>query len=254
MDTIMSEANKSASTSKLVKDNEHLEATRREFIEWVDHILDRKKWTGTDLANASGLAPSTVLRILNSKTHQFNISFMTIRKISEGSGFPIPRSLMEAHDVKMVGDVPEQTPKPRPAATRAAPVVRTAQDFSNTPTVPVRYVSSLPSALVARVHQELREPCPPQMAGDDTAFAFRMPDDSLAPLVRGGMMMFATKRRDPASGDILLVTDADGRSKVRLVDSVDEDGIHTKNDGKSDLIKFDDIKDFGVVEGIWRRS
>ena len=122
------------------------------------------------------------------------------------------------------------------------------------PNLPVRYVSSLPSALVARVQQDVREACPPQMIGDETAFAFRMPDDSLAPLVRGGMMMFATKRRDPASGDILLVIDGDGRAKVRLVSSVDEDGIHTRFDEKSDTILFDDIKDFGIVEGIWRRS
>lgn len=254
MEMTMSEANKPTTASKLAKDGEHLEATRKEFIDWVDHILERKKWTATDLANASGLAPSTVLRILNSKTHQFNISFMTIRKISEGSGYPIPKSLMEAHDVRMVGDVPEAAPKPRPNQPRAAATTRPLAEMSNTPSVPVRYVSSLPSALVQRVHQELREPCPPQMAGDDTAFAFRMPDDSLAPLVRGGMMMFATKRRDPASGDILLVIDADGRAKVRLVESVDETGIHTRIDERSETIAFDAIKDFGVVEGIWRRS
>lgn len=253
MDTTMSDSSKPASASKLVKNNEHLQATRKEFIDWVDHILDRKKWTGTDLANASGLAPSTVLRILNSKDHQFSISFMTIRKISEGSGYPIPKSLMEAHDVKMVKDVPEATPKTRPAQ-RSGVSTYSTQETAITYTVPVRYVSSLPSALVQRVHQEVREPCPPQMSGDDTAFAFRMPDDSLAPLVRGGMMMFATKRRDPSSGDILLVIDGDDRAKVRMVASVDEDGIHTQFDEKSDIIAFDDIKDFGIVEGIWRRS
>jgi transcriptional regulator with XRE-family HTH domain len=251
MDIAMTDANKPTSASKLVKGSEHLETTRKEFIDWVDHILKQKKWTPTDLANASNLAPSTVLRIMNSKTHQFNISFMTIRKISEGSGYPIPKSLMEAHDVKVTDGTPEPAPKPRPAQHRAASI---PQDVVAINTVPVKYVSSLPSALVARVQQELREPAPPQMAGDDTAFAFRMPDDSLAPLVRGGMMMFATRRRDPASGDILLVIDGDDRAKVRLVASVDEDGIHTALDGKSDLIKFDDIKDFGVVEGIWRRS
>jgi transcriptional regulator with XRE-family HTH domain len=253
MDAIMPDANK-PSASKLIKESEHLEATRKEFIDWVDYILERKKWTATDLANASNLAPSTVLRILNSKTHQFNISFMTIRKISEGSGYPIPKSLMEAHDVKMVDGAPESAPKPRPASSRTSGAAHPAPESSTMATVPVRYVTSLPSTLAPRVQQELREPCPPQMTGDDTAFAFRMPDDSLSPLVRGGMMMFATKRRDPASGDILLVIDGDNRAKVRLVASVDEDGIHTRVDDKVDLIKFDEIKDFGIVEGIWRRS
>jgi len=256
MDAIaMTDHQKPRSASKLVRTDADLERTRREFIEWVDHILTQKKMTATDLAHASNLAPSTLLRILNSKTHPFNISFMTIRKIAEGSGYPIPKVLMDAHDVKAEGGG-DQSPKPRPAIIKASSNVKNQAPSSDTPMIPVRYVSSLPSSLVPTVREEAQEVCPPNMIGDETAFAFRMPDNALEPAIRGGSLMYATKRRDPVSGDILLVIDEAGRARVRMVTDVDSAGIHVERiypERKAETITFDDVKEFGVVEGIWRR-
>lgn len=248
----MTDTNKPRSSSKLVRTDAQLEATRREFIDWVDHIINQKKMTATDLAHASNLAPSTLLRILNSKTHPFNISFMTIRKVSEGSGYPIPKALMEAHDVKSVESA-DPSPKVRPSLAKGQPV---KSPHSDGKMIPLRHVSSLPASLAPKVTDEVQEHCPPYMMGDETAFAFRMPDDSLAPIVRGGMLMFATKRRDPSSGDILLVIDDTGRARVRMVTDVDSDGIHIERlhpERKSEVIPFEGISDFGVVDGIWRR-
>ncbi|TXM69636.1 helix-turn-helix transcriptional regulator [Methylobacterium sp. WL120] len=253
MDDVMTDQENGTSSSKLVRSQEQLTQTRAEFIQWIDHILTRKKWTGTDLANHSGMAPSTILRIMNSKDHSFNISFKTIRKVSEGSGFPIPRSLMEAHDVKHVDGVPDLTPKVRhtPARQTAPPQGQQAGR-----TIRVKYVSALPSSLVQSPREDMYEACPPQMMNDETAFAFRMPDDALAPLIRGGMMMFATKRRDPSAGEIVLIVDNAGRAKVRLVTDVNESGIGVRKlcDEDVETIPFDDVKEFGVVDGIWRRS
>ncbi|AWB20630.1 hypothetical protein DA075_06585 [Methylobacterium currus] len=254
MDAIaMTDNHKPRSSSKLVRTDAELERTRREFIDWVDHIITQKNMTATDLAHASNLAPSTLLRILNSKTHPFNISFMTIRKVSEGSGYPIPKALIEAHDVKNV-EPGEPAAKPRPTLTRGGTVKQAS--VGEVRTIPLRHVSSLPSSLAPTVREEVQEACPPYMLGDETAFAFRMPDDSLAPVIRGGSMMFATKRRDPTSGDILLVIDESGRALVRLVTDVDSAGIHVERlspERKAETVSFDDVKDFGVVEGIWRR-
>ncbi|WP_298962426.1 hypothetical protein [uncultured Methylobacterium sp.] len=240
------------SSSKLVRTDEDLERTRREFIDWVDHILQQRNMSATDLAHASNLAPSTLLRILNSRTHPFNISFMTMRKVSEGSGYPIPKSLMEAHDVK-TSEAADPTPKPRPQVVKAAAPKMSAPEGR---TIPLRHVSSLPSSLAPTVREDVQEACPPYMVGDETAFAFRMPDDSLAPVVRGGMLMFATKRRDPAAGDIILVIDGTGRAKVRLVTDVDSDGFQVERlhpERKQETIAFEGLQDFGVVDGIWRR-
>lgn len=232
---------------------------RAAFVEWVQHILDQKSWTPTDLANHSELAPSTLLRIMNSKTHPFNISFMTIRKVADGSGYPIPRALMEASGVSE-SHMPreELAVKPRQdgkAVSRglAAPVA--VGEAPTARSIPLRHVSNLPRTLAPHV-PDGQEPCPPQLANDETAFAFLMPDDSLLPAARSGMRMYATKRRDPAQGDIVLLMDKEGRSRVRFVEAVDEDGFHLERlhpERKGEVLAFEDVEDFGVVEGLWRR-
>jgi hypothetical protein len=50
--------------------------------------------------------------------------------------------------------------------------------------------------------------------------------------------------------------DKEGRSRVRFVEAVDEDGFHLERlnpEKKGEVLGFDDVEDFGVVEGLWRR-
>jgi SOS-response transcriptional repressor LexA len=227
---------------------------RTAFVEWVQHILDQKNWTPTDLANHSDLAPSTLLRIMNSKTHPFNISFMTIRKVADGSGYPIPRSLMEASGVSEHSLPREELAvKPR---TGGKQVELVSNHQAPQRSLTIRHVSMMPTSLVGNVPSVGEEPCPPQLMGDNTAFAVRMPNDSLSPIVKKNMMLFCTKTSDPEAGDILVVWDKEGAARVRLVESVDEDGIHLEQlnpERKNDVIAFNDIGDFGVVVGVWRR-
>ncbi|KOX53850.1 hypothetical protein ADL19_14850 [Streptomyces purpurogeneiscleroticus] len=237
------------------RSTEELERIRGAFVEWVQHILDQKGWNPTDLANKSDLAPSTLLRIMNSKTHPFNISFMTIRKVADGSGYPVPRSLMEASGVSE-NALPREELAVKPRNSTAS--AKGAPEPSNGPVVhmiPLRHISALPRSLAPKV-PDGHEPCPPQMSGDETAFAFLMPDDSLSPAVRSSMRLFATKRRDPAQGDIVLLVDKEGRARVRFVEAVDEDGFHLERlhpEKKGEVLAFSDVEDFGVVEGVWRR-
>jgi transcriptional regulator with XRE-family HTH domain len=239
------------------RSSEELERIRAAFIDWVQHILDQKGWNPTDLANKSELAPSTLLRIMNSKTHPFNISFMTIRKVADGSGYPVPRALMEAAGVSEHSLPREELPvKPRGGEARVSSS-SPARGAVEPPvhSIPLRHISALPRTLSPKV-PDGQEVCPRQMDGDETAFAFLMPDDSLQPAVRSGMKLFATKRRDPAQGDIVLLVDKDGRARVRFVDTVDEDGFHLERlhpEKKGEVLAFTDVEDFGVVEGVWRR-
>ena len=186
-------------------------------IEWIEHILDRKKWTGTDLARKSSLAPSTILRLMNDPDHQFVPSLKTLQKIADGSGYPIPRKVMDVLGATKIeaSDGPEEEHEPR--RTRAARV----------PTVELRHVSSLPAALQAAANpkRDGYAPAPPQLEGDETAFAFYMPDDTFDPWMKSGTMCYATKRRDPVKGDTIMITDKNGKTKVRSLFGMDEGGL-----------------------------
>ena len=80
----------------MTADNTAPNATRAAVIDWIEHILKRKNWTGTDLARKSELAPSTILRLMNDPHHNFVPSLKTLRKIAEGSGYAIPSEIVSA--------------------------------------------------------------------------------------------------------------------------------------------------------------
>jgi transcriptional regulator with XRE-family HTH domain len=207
-------------------------------IEWIDHILERKKWNGTDLARQSGLAPSTILRLLNNPSHPFVPTVSTLQKIADGSGYPIPKKVMLALGASENVDIGGDAAEPRRKARQL--------------TVELRHVSSLPAALQSAVSQRRDSyiPAPPQLDGDETAFAFHMPDNTFDPWFKSGSLMFATKRRDPVAGDTVLVTDKNGKSRVRLLMDMTEAGLKlskTVPAAEDEVLGFDDIQDIAVV-------
>ncbi|MGX9944960.1 helix-turn-helix domain-containing protein [Bradyrhizobium denitrificans] len=211
-------------------------------IEWIDHILDRKKWNGTDLARHSELAPSTILRLLNNPKHPFVPTVATLQKIANGSGYPIPKKVMAALGADQAdsgsGDVEENIRQVN---------VRTRQ-----PTVELRHISSLPASLQSTVSakRDAYIPAPPQLEGDETAFAFHMPDNTFDPWFKSGSLMFATKRRDPVAGDTVVLTDKNGRSRVRLLMDITEAGLKlakTHPATEDEVVTFDDIQDLAIV-------
>jgi transcriptional regulator with XRE-family HTH domain len=218
-----------------------MKAPKKAVIEWIDHILDRKKWDGTKLARESKLAPSTILRLLNDPDHPFVPSLKTLQKIAVGSGYPIPRKVTDALGAPKM-EPPEHTEEemePRRGRARVS-------------TVELRHVSSLPASLQAAAHskREAYVGAPPQLEGDETAFAFYMPDDSYDPWFKSGSLFFATKRRDPVAGDTVMIIDKNDRTRVRSLLGIDESGLrlsktHPVKDDET--MGFDEIKEIAVV-------
>lgn len=223
-------------------------------IEWIDHILDRKKWTGTDLARHSDIAPSTILRLLNNPKHRFVPTVSTLQKIADGSGYPIPKKVMAALGAageSVAGAEEEPMPENiRRINVRSAP---------RQPTVELRHVSSLPAALqsAANPRREGYVPAPPQLEGDETAFAFHMPDNSFGMWLKSGSLMYASKRRDPVPGDVIVITDKNEKTRVRLLLDITEKGLKlskTMPEKEDEAMEFDEIREIAIVTIIVRGS
>jgi transcriptional regulator with XRE-family HTH domain len=232
------------------------EALKDQTIEWIQHILNRKNWTGTDLARQSELAPSTILRLMNDPRHTSLPSFATIKKIANGSGYPVPRVLLESFGARVEAgpdssahDVPEPPPGLRQLKrmSTAGGAVTATRERS----VKVRSVSTLPEALQAPDSSEVTVPCPPQLDHDDTAFAFYLHESTFDPIFRSGTLMYATKRRSPMPGDLVLVTRQDGRNHVRIVSKIkDDEGLVLASDHLlkvEEVVSYKDIKELAVV-------
>lgn len=226
-------------------------------LEWIDHILKAKKWNGTELARKSNLAPSTVLRMINDPNHRFVPSFRTLKKIADGSGYPIPQHLVEDLTSPVGREAyAEELRPPKEYGVGALSATRktVTVDPRDENDIPVLYVSALPTGLQAKPFKDQFAPFLPQFKGDDTAFAFYMPDDSMTPVVSAGMLCYGTKRRDPKADDLLLVTTKDGRTIVRTFTGMDSNGLKLAGMEQKDdrLVEFDDIKEIGIVAVIVR--
>ncbi|WP_354125564.1 hypothetical protein [Bradyrhizobium sp. LB8.2] len=93
-------------------------------------------------------------------------------------------------------------------------------------------------------------PAPFQLEDDETAFAFRNPDESLGPWFRPRALMFATKARDPSGGDLVMLTGKDGRTRVRLLMGMDEKSLSLSRSmpaKEDEKMAFDEIGDIAVI-------
>jgi transcriptional regulator with XRE-family HTH domain len=225
-------------------------ATRTTIVEWIEHILERKKWTGTDLARNAKMAPSTILRLMNDPKHTFIPTLATLQKIADTSGYPIPRKVTE------VLGAPKM--EPHPASGAGEDLMKTGSRrqrgvniLDQTSNIPLQVISTLPSKLhsATKPNGDLTVLNIPQLVGDDTAFAFHMPDNSLEPYVKASALMYASKRRDPQVNDIVLLVDKEGRSRVRLLKEIDERGItlFTPAKDREETVEFDNIDTVAYV-------
>jgi transcriptional regulator with XRE-family HTH domain len=224
-------------------------------LDWFQHIMDRKDWTGTDLARNSKLAPSTILRMLNDPNHQFRPSLKTLQKVAEGSGYPIPRKIMNALGAHRfeAPDAAEEASGERlrvEVGQALTHVLPKRGETRRRKMLKLKQVWSLPSAIHPVVKDDVLIECPFPLESDETAFAFYMPDSGLDPWLPPGTMMFGKKSRDPEEGDMVLVTDKSGRSKVRLLVAMNEKGMNlTKCNPPQgeEKIAFDDLAEVSVV-------
>lgn len=205
--------------------------SKEAVVEWIKIILRKRDWTATDLARRSGLAPSTLLRALNDPEYRFAFSPRTLQKIADGAGEPVPFNLRG---------------KPSAPATLAgSPILHYRM-------LEVKGVSALPAKVQSTT--KLGRPemivAPAQLENDETAFAFRNPDESLGAWFKPRCLMFATKARDPIGGDLVMLTGKDSRTRVRLLLAIDETGLSlskTMPAKEDEKIGFDDIGDIAVI-------
>ena len=201
--------------------------TNDALVDWIRSIMSKRGWTASELARRSKLAPSTLLRALNNDNHPFVFSLATLEKISGGAAEPMPRELADSV---------------RKRSAAGSPHVR----------IEIRNVSAFPAALQTSPKSAKPElvAVPAQLQDDETAFAFRNPDDSLGSWFRPRSLMFATKARDPIAGDLVMLTGKDGRTRVRLLLGIDEAGLglsKTMPAKEDEKIPFDDIGDVAVI-------
>jgi transcriptional regulator with XRE-family HTH domain len=204
-------------------------------IEWIREILGRRNWTGTDLAKKAEMSPSTILRLMNDMKHDFTPSIRTLTKISQASGSPIPRRILDAMGVY---DSVDQ-----------------GGSSGNTATA-VRRLTALPAKLRDHPTTTSHTSTPPQLKGDPSLFAFTMFNSDLEPALQSGALVFATRRRDPIAGDTVLLTDKRGLSRVRFLLDISEAGLRLSRSipmKEEELVSFDDIDDLAIIAGSFAR-
>lgn len=205
---------------------------RAQIRRWLETIMVEKNWAPTHLAQAAQVSTSTVTRFLNDERNTHSLSPETLRKISDGSGFDIPLSILEA--------------KGGGRTVEGAPYAPTGD--LNPGTVKLISISPFPRGVAPMITANRRVQRPAELVNDHTAFAVQMPDASLGVWVPERSILFCTKLRDPMRGDLAVVIDADGVGRVRPVKTSGPEGITLAERGGEDLvIAHDRIKDFGIV-------
>ncbi|WP_456702149.1 helix-turn-helix domain-containing protein [Bradyrhizobium sp. USDA 4449] len=201
--------------------------------------MRKKDWSGTDLARNAGISPSTILRALNQPNYEYVFSQRTLEKIARGAGEPLPVHLRDhVTDVDQIGGDHSKW----------------GWQSSSHPyrLIDVRSVSALPASSHSRVKVSKAEvvPAPFHLKDDDTAFAFRNPDESLGLWFRPRALMFATRARDPSGGDLVMLTGKDGRTRVRLLLGITENGLSLSRSmpaNEDEKMAFDEIGDIAVI-------
>jgi transcriptional regulator with XRE-family HTH domain len=215
------------------------QTTQDIVIAWIRSILVRKGWTGTDLAREAGLAPSTLLRPLNNPSYRFTPTERTLSKLARASGIPMTAKVKAAaKSSRSQSEIPIGTPagEGRTGWRRA----------SGGPMVELR--SSLPAALqAATAGFATYVAAPPWFEDDPSAFALHVANDAHAPWLKAGSLVFATRRRDPAAGDIVVATTSDRKMRVGPLASFDDTGVVIETGAGRETIPLGDLAEVAVV-------
>lgn len=229
---------------------------KQELANWIRHILERKQWSPTQLARESKLAPSTVIRLLGDENYEFAPTLRTLRKISDGSSYPIPGALLDwVVDPRMRERNPQireqmaQTPERQPLDIFQPNSVKQSSTRQNT--LPVRSMLRYGPVADSNGYGSIDIPRPDYLVGDGTAFAFYMPDSDLEPWYPEGAEMYATRRRQPRAGrDLVVITLKDKTTKVRLLRGTEGQTLRIENaHHETDAVTMDSIDEIAIVVG-----
>jgi transcriptional regulator with XRE-family HTH domain len=218
--------------------DQHAKTVRNSVIAWIDRILRKQNWTGTELARQAGIAPSTILRLLNDPAHSFVPSMKTLGRLAAASGAPIPRDVLDTIGTKGALLTDRRMGPPGTDGERGGRTIK------------LKHLSALPVSLRSAAHQTERVRVPVQLRTDPTLVAFRMFNDDLAPLIKSGTLLFATRRRDPVKGDIVLFSSKAGPSKVRFLFDMDESGLKFSRSlpmTPEEQVPFDEIGELAIM-------
>jgi hypothetical protein len=224
---------------------------------WIQNILDHTGWTATELGRRAHVAPSTVLRIKDYEDHRFQPSLRTLQKLATAASMAIPRAVIEACGADNVepGDPVMVPVTPKSVRDALSTLSRTAK-LGKQLSIPVRFVSSMvPRSLHPASNRVVTVRCPPKLEDDETAFAFQCPDNSLDPWIKAGSMLYATQASEPKVGDLILITDRNGLSRVRMLSDMDETGMILSRPspfGADENVAYGDYESTAVVAVIDR--
>lgn len=210
--------------------------SKEAVVEWIKSLMRKRDWSATDLARNAGISPSTILRALNRPDYPYVFSLRTLQKIARGAGELLP--------VQVSDDA-------------SAVLSSNADRRSAHRHLEVRIVSALPagSRSGGKTIEPEVVPASFHLESDETAFAFRNPDGALGPWFKPRSLMFASKARDPIEGDLVMLTGKDGRTRVRLLVGVDENGLSLSRSmpaNEDEKVSFDEIGDIAVIVEVMR--
>lgn len=133
-----------------------------------------------------------------------------------------------------------------------------SQPVQERPLLRVRRLGSrIPSSPQSEGEQTVYTLRPYWLEGDETAFAFHAPDDTLGPFFHAGMTVYATQRRDPVVKDLVVLCYPDGSCVIRGVEKVNKDGytvVHYRSGEPpiTEQVKFKDISEVSIIAGTKR--
>lgn len=114
--------------------------------------------------------------------------------------------------------------------------------------IPLYTVSAFPSSITARRHEAGKLQCPEQLIDYPDAFAVKVGDNSMAPVLRSGSVGYGSKYRDPVVGDLVYLRRQDGRSFVRSCADINENGVLLQDaKGAETLVSFEEIEEIGAL-------
>jgi transcriptional regulator with XRE-family HTH domain len=89
--------------------------------DYIQAVLDARRWTATDLARKIGVSPTTITRFVNSDDISHVMKLENLVRISEASGLPLPQGLSAAYGIgsPLVQDLDEIV---EPSNVRGAPL------------------------------------------------------------------------------------------------------------------------------------
>ena len=223
-----------------------------EVSTWVRELVRHTGYAPSRLGKIADVAPSTVLRYYKGEDDRFQISLKTLQKLSEAAdNYPIPRRLIEACGIDNV-DGEDRTPPTARSVMEALGTLSHTTKLGRHLAIPVKFVSSLvPRSLHPVGQRSMTVRCPPKLEDDENAFAFQAPDNSLDPWIKAGSTLYATTTGEPKIDDLVLITDREGRSRVRMLVDMDETGMILSRPipfGADEHVKYGQYESIAVIK------